>query len=75
MAYFGPEYFNCNHKNLTKNKFSNYTCDKCNKDFVMIPAKHEPLHPPHFPSHSPPNPHLPNFPSHNPNRRKYPKYF
>ena len=59
MSHFGPEYFNCKHKNLTQNKLSKgtYVCDRCNKDFVMISAKHDPFIP-HMPL-----PNLPQFPS------------
>lgn len=69
MSLIGPHHF-CNHKKLIKNKFSKstYLCIKCNKQFVMLPAKHEPLFPqfpsytpPHSPPDSPLKPLLPNF--------------
>lgn len=79
MSYIGREYFDCTHKNLTKNKFSNstYTCDKCNRDFVMIKANHDPIYPklPNHPGHPDfpeefPRP-LPHFPRKD---RRFPKY-
>lgn len=80
MSYFGPEYFNCKHKNLTVNKLSKgtYTCDKCNKDFVMIPAKHEPFYPqlpnpPRGPFDDPPKT-MPYYPGHN-RKKDNPRYF
>lgn len=42
---YPPEYFNCNHKNLTKSNMSNstYVCNKCEKEFLIIPAKTDPI--------------------------------
>ena len=57
MSLLGPPHFQCNHKKLIKTKFSEtiYSCIKCNKEFLIIPAKHEPPYPfPPYPPDSPP---------------------
>lgn len=42
---YSPKYFECHHKKLTKTKISNtiYSCDKCNREFIIIPAKNDPI--------------------------------
>lgn len=85
MSHIRPDYFKCTHKNLTKNKFNDsytcddcYTCDRCNKDFVMIKARHDPIYPilpklPKLPNSPEEIPHpFPNFPAKK--RGKFPKY-
>ena len=73
---FEPQRFNCKHKHLTKLKMSNgtYECDTCEKQFVIIPAKNEPIIMPHFPNQKPhrqrPPRHFPDFPR-SPDFNKY----
>lgn len=42
---YNPKKFNCNHQKLIKNELNIYSCIKCNKNFVIIPAKNEPINP------------------------------
>jgi len=66
MSLFGPEMFRCQHKHLSKCRMSNtYECNKCEKQFVIIPAKNTPILPhipklPKYPKRSiNPHPKLP----------------
>ncbi len=45
MSYFNPS---CEHNTLIKSRYcySNYNCMRCNKQFVIIPVKIEPINPP-----------------------------
>ena len=63
FSLMGPEKFNCKHKNLTKKENSKtiYKCDKCNKTLMIIPVKHDPIHPEFFPDYNNPNSQNPDF--------------
>ena len=39
--------FRCQHKKLTKKKYSHniYSCINCNKEFTVIPCKNIPIYP------------------------------
>ena len=41
------KYFRCNHENLKKKKYSKnvYVCTNCDKTFITIPAKYDPMVP------------------------------
>ena len=45
MSIIRPNYFRCQHKKLTKKKYSNtlYSCNECNKEFNLLPVKHDPI--------------------------------
>ena len=45
MSLFGQEYFKCKHEKLNKKKNSKnmYDCNQCNKTFMIIPVKHDPI--------------------------------
>ena len=67
MSLLGPrpEQFECQHEKLVKKKQSKtmYDCKKCNKTFMIVPAKFDPYNP-FFPNHqnSPNSPDFPDFP-------------
>ena len=54
MSLVGIPNLKCQHKHLTKKSSGLYKCIQCNKEFVMIPAKSDPIIKPDFPPHSPP---------------------
>lgn len=56
MSLITEEYFRCQHKKLTKKKYSNtYFCNHCDKEFTLIPAVHTPIFP-KVPEYQPPDP-------------------
>ena len=64
---YNPKNFKCKHENLTKCKYGAkglYECDDCNKQFVMIPAKNDPIIMPYYPKkpfRDPEDPDIPDF--------------
>jgi len=64
MSLLGPrpEQFECQHEKLVKKKHSKtmYDCKKCNKTFMIVPAKFDPYDP-FFPK-KPTRPDFPDFP-------------
>jgi len=64
MSLLGrPEQFECQHEKLIKKKHSKtmYDCKNCNKTFMIVPAKFDPIFPPMFPNQQNP-PNYPDFP-------------
>lgn len=58
MSYIGKELFNCNHEILKKVKYQFkevYKCSRCDKQFIMIPAKRDPIFKFNSPPPSPPD--------------------